>query len=103
MALLGMRSAPSFARRAKSGKRFWKPGMRTSAKVADQRIDRITFDDRTMSVALMDGRVIRLPLEWYPRLLHATPAQRRNYRIETPGDCVHWPDVDEDLHVDGML
>ena len=77
--------------------------MRTSAKVADQRIDRITFDDRTMSVALMDGRVIRLPLEWYPRLLDATPAQRLNYRIETPGDCVHWPDVDEDLHVDGML
>jgi len=77
--------------------------MRTSAKAADQRIERITFDDRTMSVALRDGRVIRLPLEWYPRLLDATPVQRRNYRIETPGDCVHWPDVDEDLHVDGML
>ena len=77
--------------------------MHTSAKVADQRIDRITFDERTMSVALMDGRVITLSLEWYPRLLNATPEQRRNYRIETPGDCVHWPDVDEDLHVDGML
>ncbi|MGH6912178.1 MAG: DUF2442 domain-containing protein [Geminicoccales bacterium] len=77
--------------------------MRTSAKVADQRIDRITFDEETMSVALMDGRVITLPLGWYPRLLGATPEQRRNYRIETPGDCVHWPDVDEDLHVNGML
>jgi Protein of unknown function (DUF2442) len=77
--------------------------MRTSAKVAEQRIDRITFDERTMSVALTDGRVITLPLEWYPRLLNATPEQRGNYRIETPGDCVHWPDVDEDLHVEGML
>jgi hypothetical protein len=77
--------------------------MRISAKVAEQRIDRITFDERTMSVALMDGRVITLPLEWYPRLLNATPEQRGNYRIETPGDCVHWPDVDEDLHVEGML
>jgi hypothetical protein len=37
------------------------------------------------------------------RLLQATPEQRLNYRVETPGDCVHWPDVDEDLHVDGML
>jgi hypothetical protein len=47
--------------------------MRTSPTIADQRIDRITFDQRTMSVVLRDGRVISLPLEWYPRLLQATP------------------------------
>jgi hypothetical protein len=68
-----------------------------------QRIERITFDERTMTVALLDGRVITLPLEWYPPLLNARPEQRQNYRIETPGDCVHWPDIAEDLHVDGML
>ena len=77
--------------------------MRTSAKIADQRIQHITFGEETMSVMLMDGRTITLPLAWYPRLANATPEQRANYRIETPGDCVHWPDVDEDLHVEGML
>lgn len=77
--------------------------MRTSAKIADQRIHHIALGDDTMSVALRDGRTITLPLAWYPRLANATPEQRANYRIETPGDCVHWPDVDEDLHVEGML
>jgi hypothetical protein len=77
--------------------------MRTSAKTADRRIQHITFGEETMSVRLMDGRTITLPLVWYPRLANATPDQRANYRIETPGECVHWPDVDEDLHVEGML
>jgi hypothetical protein len=63
--------------------------MRTPAKIADQRIHSITFGEETMSVALMDGRTITLPLAWYPRLANATPEQRVNYRIETPGDCVH--------------
>jgi hypothetical protein len=77
--------------------------MRTPAKIADQRIDHIAFGDDTMSVALVDGRVIAVPLAWYPRLANATAEQRTNDRIETPGDCVHWPDVDEDLHGEGML
>jgi hypothetical protein len=56
--------------------------MRTSPTIADQRIDRITFDQRTVSVVLRDGRVISLPLEWYPRLLQATPEQRLNHPVE---------------------
>jgi hypothetical protein len=77
--------------------------MQTSAKIAGQRIDQISFGEDSMSVALVDGRIITLPLAWYPRLANATPEQRANHQIETPGDCVHWPDIDEDLHVEGML
>ena len=77
--------------------------MRISPKPTDQRVDRIEFDERFMSVWLKDGRRLSLPLGWYPRLAEADSKQRQNYRIETPGDCIHWPDIDEDLHVEGML
>lgn len=56
-----------------------------------------------MQVSVSDGRRLELPLKWYPRLANATEAQRLHYTIETPGDAVHWPDVDEDLHLAGML
>jgi len=52
-------------------------------------------------VELRDGRVIRTPLWWYPRLLNATAAQRSHYELSPFG--VHWPELDEDLSVAGML
>jgi hypothetical protein len=58
-------------------------------------------DDAFLYVTLADGRQIRAPLWWYPRLLKATPAQRNT--VELMIDGVHWPDVDEDLSIDGML
>ena len=54
-------------------------------------------------VHLTDGRTIIVPLAWYPRLLHATPEQRRDLRIIGDGEYIHWPQVDEDLTVSGLL
>jgi hypothetical protein len=54
-----------------------------------------------LTVTLKDGRRITTPLWWYPRLLKATPEQRASYELSPFG--VHWPEIDEDLSVAGML
>ena len=56
-----------------------------------------------MTAQLEDGRVITVPLAWYPRLLHATAEQRRNYQWIGQGEGIHWPDLDEDLSIAGFL
>jgi hypothetical protein len=54
-------------------------------------------------VLLTDGREIATPLSWYPRLVKATPEQRRNWRLIGTGEGIHWRDVDEDLSVAALL
>lgn len=73
------------------------------ASSADERVVDVQFTDDTLSVGLRDGRTITLPLVWYPRLLNATPAQRRNWKISGGGYGIHWPDIDEDLSTEGLL
>lgn len=68
------------------------------ARVAD-----VGCDPERLNVALEDGRRISVPLRWYPRLANATPEQRANWRIASGGFGIHWPDVDEDLSVEGLL
>src|SRR5688500_14957162 len=63
----------------------------------------VAVSDDTLSVDLADGRTIAVPLEWFPRLAHGTPAERGNWRIIAGGDGVHWPDLDEDVSVEGLL
>ena len=63
----------------------------------------IEFTDDLMNVHLMDGRVIGVPLAWSPRLLAATPKQRKKYEIGGGGIGLHWPELDEDLSVAGLL
>ena len=63
----------------------------------------VRFDDDTMSVDLVDGRTITVPMAWYPRLLDATPGQRRNWQPCGGGFGIHWPDIDEDLSTQGLL
>lgn len=58
-------------------------------------------DPHSLHVRLADGREVVTPLWWYPRLLKATPAQRNT--VELMADGVHWPEVDEDLSIRGML
>jgi hypothetical protein len=58
-------------------------------------------DEHNMYVLLAGGRQVSTPLWWYPRLLKATPAQRNS--VELMVDGVHWPEVDEDLSINGML
>ncbi len=57
----------------------------------------------TLTVELNDGRAISVPLAWYPRLLHATPAERRDWRLIGKGQGIHWEDLDEDISVEGLL
>lgn len=59
--------------------------------------------DDVLIVSLADGRKLSVPIAWYPRLANATPEQRRNWEFIGPGVGFHWPDVDEDLSVQGML
>lgn len=61
----------------------------------------VSFDDDSMWVTLSDGRVLGIPLAWFPRLLHATPEQRRACRISSRG--LHWEALDEDISVAGLL
>lgn len=77
--------------------------MASSAITADERVLDVAFSDDALSVSLRDGRVISVPLVWFPRLLNATPAQRKNWKIAGGGYGIHWPDVDEDLSTEGLL
>lgn len=61
----------------------------------------VTFDADTFAVELSDGRTIRVPLVWFPRLLHATPEQRQKFELSRRG--IHWDEIDEDVSVDGLL
>jgi hypothetical protein len=77
--------------------------MSFSASSADERVLDVLFTDDTISVNLRDGRVITVPLVWYPRLLDATAPQRNNWKIAGGGYGIHWPDIDEDLSTEGLL
>jgi hypothetical protein len=70
---------------------------------ADARVKSVTVSDDLITFHLVDGRVISVPLVWSWRLTDATPDQRNNYEIIGDGQGVHWPDVDEDLSVEGMF
>ncbi|MDO8127251.1 MAG: DUF2442 domain-containing protein [Candidatus Brocadiales bacterium] len=73
------------------------------ALAADERVKDVQVTDDTLSVDLMDGRTIAVPLTWYPRLLNATPKQRNNWQICGGGYGIHWPEIDEDLSTEGLL
>ncbi len=70
---------------------------------ADERVRDVRVDDENLTVDLMDGRTISVPLAWYPRLFAATPAQRTNWKVSAAGFGIHWPDIDEDLSTEGLL
>jgi hypothetical protein len=63
----------------------------------------VTVTEDTLSVDLEDGRTISVPIGWYPRLAHGTPAERHHFQISGAGYGIHWPDLDEDIGVEGLL
>lgn len=63
----------------------------------------VRFSDDSITVELLDGRAISAPLAWFPRLLEANNDQRKNWQLMGEGEGVHWPDIDEDLSVAGLL
>ena len=77
--------------------------MNISARVTDERVMDVRFDEDRLMVDLMDGRTIAVPLAWYPRLLHATPEQRADWSKCAGGFGIHWEAVDEDLSTEGLL
>jgi hypothetical protein len=72
--------------------------LRTIPKVVD-----VTVTDDTLSVDLADGRTIAVPLLWFPRLAYGTAAKRANFKIAGAGYGIHWPELDEDIGVEGLL
>ena len=63
----------------------------------------VTVTDDTLTVDLEDGRTIAVPIGWFPRLAYGTAAERANVQIAGAGFGVHWPDLDEDIGVEGLL
>lgn len=74
----------------------------SATEIAPRAVD-VSTTDHELVVRLADGRTIIIPLAWYPRLLHATGEQRADYRLLEDGEYIHWPQVDEDLTVAGLL
>jgi hypothetical protein len=69
----------------------------------EARIQSVSVTDDTISAQLVDGRTISVPLAWSWRLSEATPEQRSRFEIIGTGSGIHWPEVDEDISVEGML
>ena len=69
-----------------------------TAHVIDVRVT-----DEELTVELADGRTVSAPLAWYPRLAHGTAEERNHWRVIGAGEGIHWPDLDEDLSVEGLL
>jgi hypothetical protein len=63
----------------------------------------VTVTEDALVVDLVDGRTVSVPLPWYPRLAHGTPTERANWRLIGRGEGIHWPDLDEDISVAGLL
>ncbi len=63
----------------------------------------IGISDDTLSIDLDDGRTISVPIAWYPRLWHGRPEERKNWRLIGDGTGIHWPDLDEDISIEGLL
>ena len=77
--------------------------MRTLALETDPLAVEVTFSAYVFRVALEDGRELSIPLAWFPRLLRASPEQRRNWELIGRGEGVHWDELDEDISVAGLL
>jgi hypothetical protein len=74
-----------------------------SLETQEARAQNVVVDEDSLTVDLADGRTIIAPLSWYPRLWHGTSEERSRFEIIGDGAYIHWPDLDEDLTVTGIL
>ncbi len=65
--------------------------------------ENVTLTEDTLTVELSDGRTLSAPLAWFPRLVHASPAERNTWRLIGKGHGIHWEDLDEDISIEGLL
>ena len=63
----------------------------------------VVVTDDTLTIDLSDGRTLSVPLAWYPRLLYGSPAERQHWKLIGRGVGIHWPELDEDISVEGLL
>jgi len=63
----------------------------------------VTVSEDTLTVDLSDGRTISVPLSWYPRLVHGSPDERSEWKLIGRGEGIHWPRLDEDISVEGLI
>ena len=63
----------------------------------------VMVTDDTLTVDLSDGRTISVPLAWYPRLVHATQEERAQWQLIGRGEGIHWPQIDDDISVEGLI
>ena len=75
----------------------------SAVETQEARAQAVTLSEDALSVDLVDGRTIIVPLVWYPRLWHGTPEERKHFEIVGDGAYLHWPDLDEDLTVAGLI
>ncbi len=82
----------------------WSGGLPSSAiEIREPRAGHVEVSEEMLTIELKDGRVISVPLAWYPRLWYGTPEERAHFEIIGDGTIIHWPDLDEDLSVEGIL
>ena len=72
-------------------------------KLQFPKITTVSLDDEKLTLSLGDGRVVSVPLSWYPRLCYGSPQERQHFQISGAGFGIHWPDLDEDIGVEGIL
>lgn len=74
-----------------------------TTELEEARAQSVTVEDDRLIVELVDGRAICVPLAWFPRLWYGKPAERALFTIIGDGKLLHWPELDEDLAVAGLL
>ena len=75
----------------------------STVEIAVPHAENVTVRADTLYVELSDGRTLSVPLDWYPRLLHSSPEERKNWRLIGRGRGIHWEDLDEDISIAGLL
>lgn len=73
------------------------------AEPREARARTVSVSEDALTVDLHDGRTVSVPITWYPRLSHGSEVERKNWRLIGDGTGIHWPDLDEDISVEGLL
>ena len=74
-----------------------------AVEIEQARAQNVTISEDSLTVDMIDGRTIIVPLAWYPRLRYGAAAERQKYEIIGDGTIIHWPELDEDLSIAGLL
>jgi hypothetical protein len=75
----------------------------STTEIQEARAHAVSVTEDSLTVDLIDGRTLSVPLAWYPRLVHGAPQERNHWELIGDGEGIHWPDLDEDLSVEGLL